>query len=63
MDNKKSKFRAFFKFLSSRGFAANIFMLLFIILTSIGAGFISPEIGFIVAGVSCGLFGFLLGLE
>ena len=42
---------------------ANIFMLSFIILTSIGAGMIYPPAGWVVAGVSCGIFGFLLGLE
>lgn len=42
---------------------ANIFMFSFIILTSIGAGMIYPPAGWVVAGVSCGIFGFLLGLE
>jgi hypothetical protein len=49
--------------LFGRGIAANFFMLSFIVLTSVGAGMISPEIGFIVAGATCGLFGYLLGLE
>jgi hypothetical protein len=47
----------------NRGTFANIFMLCFIILTSIGAGMIFFPAGWIVAGVSCGVFGFLLGAE
>ena len=35
----------------------------FIIFTSVGAGVISPAFGFIVAGVTCGILGFLLGIE
>jgi hypothetical protein len=42
---------------------ANIFMLSFILFTSIGAALISPALGFGIAGVACGIFGFLLGLE
>jgi len=47
----------------NRGTFANVFMLCFIILTSIGAGMIYLPAGWIVAGVSCGVFGFLLGAE
>lgn len=54
-----SKIRIVFK----RQIAAYTLMLSFILFTSIGAALISPEIGFIVAGATCGLFGFLLGLE
>lgn len=38
-------------------------MLSFILLTAIGAGFIFPPAGLIVAGLACGIVGFLLGLE
>ena len=47
----------------NRGTFANVFMLCFIILTSIGAGMIYLPAGLIVAGVGCGIFGFLLGAE
>jgi hypothetical protein len=42
---------------------AYVFMLSFIILTSIGVGLIFPPAGIVVAGIGCGLFGFILGLE
>lgn len=48
---------------ANRSTFANIFMFCFIILTSIGAGMIFLPAGFVVAGVGCGIFGFLLGLE
>ena len=51
------------KRLFARPAMANVFMLLFIVLTSIGMSFISPPLGFVTAGVACGIFGFLLGLE
>lgn len=47
----------------TRTLAANGFMLVFIILTGIGAFMILPAIGFIVAGLASGLYGFLLGSE
>jgi hypothetical protein len=47
----------------NRGTFANIFMVSFILFTSIGAALIFPPAGLIVAGVTCGFFGFLLGLE
>jgi hypothetical protein len=50
-------------FFAERKTYANIFMLSFILFTSIGAALISPALGFGVAGVACGVFGFLLGLE
>jgi hypothetical protein len=46
-----------------RGTVANIMMLSFILFTSIGAGLIFPPAGLIVAGITCGIFGFLLGAE
>jgi hypothetical protein len=43
---------------------ANILMTSFILCTSIGAALLQgPALGLIVAGVSSGIFGFLLGLE
>lgn len=54
--------RAFLS-LFKRGNAANVLMVGFILFTSIGAGIFSPALGFIAAGVTCGIFGFLLGLE
>jgi len=63
MKEKKSSVFAKIASLFRRASMANVLMLSFIIFTSVGAALISPEIGFIVAGVTCGLFGFLLGLE
>jgi hypothetical protein len=42
---------------------ANLLMISFILFTSIGAALIFLPAGLIVAGVTCGFFGFLLGLE
>jgi hypothetical protein len=53
----------YIKAILTRQTFANLFMLSFILLTSIGAGLFNPALGFIVAGVACGIFGFLLGLE
>ena len=49
--------------LINRSYIANFLMLSFILLTAIGAGFIFPPAGLIVAGLACGIVGFLLGLE
>lgn len=49
--------------LFGRANAANALMVSFIIFTSIGAWIIQPSWGLIVAGVTCGILGFLLGLE
>lgn len=38
-------------------------MLAFILLTGVGAYMILPAVGFITAGVACGLYGYLLGSE
>lgn len=46
-----------------RSTAANIMMVLFILLTSVGTVLISPPAGLIVAGVTCGIYGYLLGSE
>jgi hypothetical protein len=51
------------KELATRRFFANVLMVGFILFTSIGASVVSPALGFIAAGVTCGIFGFLLGLE
>jgi len=47
----------------TRSFSAHLLMVLFILLTSIGAAVILPPAGLIVAGVFCGLYGYLLGSE
>ena len=47
----------------NRRSTANTLMVSFIIMTSIGGFIISPAVGFFIAGATCGLFGFLLGLE
>jgi hypothetical protein len=62
----KARVRSVKNFIKSslnRGSFANFFMLSFILFTGIGAALISVPIGLIVAGVACGIFGFLLGLE
>jgi ABC-type enterochelin transport system permease subunit len=43
----------------------NVLMLLFIVLTSVGVALVAPSAGWglVVAGVTSGIFGFLLGLE
>lgn len=47
----------------NRRTSANAMMVSFILLTSIGAGLVFLPAGLIVAGIGCGLFGFLLGAE
>lgn len=42
---------------------ANLLMICFILITAVGASMIYEPAGWIVAGVGCGVFGFLLGLE
>lgn len=56
-------FIATLKQLATRSFFANLLMVGFIVFTSVGAGLVSPAFGFIAAGVTCGIMGFLLGLE
>jgi hypothetical protein len=51
------------KELATRRFFANVLMVGFILFTSLGAGMFSPALGFISAGVTCGILGLLLGLE
>ena len=46
-----------------RQVAAYILMFLFVVLTSVGAFLIFPAAGFIVAGINCGMYGYLLGAE
>jgi len=48
---------------TTRSSISYLLMVGFIIFTSIGAGLISPALGFLAAGVTCGILGFLLGLE
>lgn len=47
----------------NRATFAYLLMVSFIILTSIGAALVYAPAGFIAAGTSCGLFGYLLGRE
>lgn len=42
---------------------ANGLMVVFVVSTSIGAGLVFLPSGFIVAGVTSGIFGYLLGAE
>jgi len=42
---------------------ANLLIASFIIMTTVGGYLIAPPIGFIVCGVTCGLVGYLLGME
>lgn len=57
------KIQIFYRKISTRQFSSYVLMVGFILFTSIGAGIFSPALGFIAAGVTCGIFGFLLGLE
>jgi hypothetical protein len=61
--SKIKVFKIWLKQKANRRTFANVFMLCFIIFTSIGAGMMFPPAGWVVAGVTSGLFGFLLGLE
>lgn len=54
---------SFAKAKANRATSANLLMICFIIFTSIGAGMIFFPAGWVVAGVCCGIFGFLLGSE
>lgn len=58
-----TKTRLKLKAAAKRSTFANLFMISFILFTSIGAALIFPPAGLIVAGITCGLFGYLLGLE
>ena len=58
-----SSFSSLLKQMATRSFFANLLMVGFIVFTSVGAGLVSPALGFIAAGVTCGILGFLLGLE
>lgn len=53
----------FLKTKTNRGMFANILMSSFILFSALGSFLIYPPIGFIVAGVTCGIFGYLLGAE
>lgn len=57
------RMKNFIKSSLTRSTFANFFMLSFILFTGIGAALVSVPVGLIVAGVACGIFGFLLGLE
>jgi len=49
--------------MGNRNTFANLLMVSFIMFTSIGAGLIFPPAGLVVAGIACGIYGFLLGSE
>jgi hypothetical protein len=54
----------FFQRLFSRKNVANLLMLSFILLTSVGVGLtVSTGWGLVAAGITSGIVGFLLGLE
>lgn len=55
-------FRRFFGRFNRATFAY-LLMVSFIILTSIGAALVYAPAGFITAGITCGLLGYLLGRE
>lgn len=57
------KFMLRLKALFNRPTFAYLMMVSFILFTSIGAAFIYAPAGLITAGVTCGLFGYLLGRE
>jgi len=57
------KFVFWLKSKTNRNTFANLLMVSFIIFTSIGAGLILPPAGLVVAGITCGIYGFLLGSE
>ena len=52
-----------FKSKLNRATFANLLMFSFILLTSIGTALIFLPAGLIVAGIACGVFGYLLGSE
>ena len=58
-----TKILTFLRKVSTRQSASYLLMVAFIIFISIGAGMYNPAIGFIAAGIACGILGFLLGLE
>lgn len=60
----KEIFKAIVTRLFTRRFFANLLMISFILFTSIGAALLQGSgWGLITAGVTSGIFGFLLGLE
>lgn len=58
-----NKVVAFLQKKTNRATFANILMVSFILFTAVGGFLIAPPVGFIVAGVTCGVFGYLLGAE
>lgn len=47
----------------TRSLSAHFLMVLFVLLTAIGAGLLLPPAGLIVAGVNCAIYGYLLGSD
>lgn len=66
MTKLSEMFKMFFAWIAqkaNRPNFANLLMICFILFTGIGAGLIFPPAGLITAGVTCGIFGYLLGAE
>lgn len=47
----------------ARQAVAYTLMALFVVLTAVGAFLLLPAAGFIVAGIGCGIYGYLLGAD
>jgi hypothetical protein len=47
--------------MTNRANAAHLFMVLFVLLNTIGALIIAPQYGLITAGICSGIYGYLLG--
>lgn len=62
-EDEEARMGRFWQALRSRPTIANILMGAFILLTAVGAGLVFVPAGLIVAGITCGILGFLLGLE
>ena len=58
-----NKVLSFIRGAANRGTFANVLMVSFILFSAVGGFLIAPPVGFIVAGVACGVFGYLLGAE
>lgn len=58
-----NKVLAFLRTAAKRSTFANVLMVSFILFSAVGGFLIAPPVGFMVAGVACGIFGYLLGAE
>lgn len=57
------KLRQFLVRTTSRSSIANLLVFSFILFTGIGTFLINPAVGFITVGITCGVVGYLLGME